>query len=466
MSEMSKQCQDELARCQERTRKLAMEKSYLQLVNNLMLRLGEVNGVEAVIDNLLRMLLENLGGSNVSLYYDLGPDRCYVDVYGKKCTIEKLGDPLVQRAYDSHAFVEVEHPFEQTRMLTPEFTKASTWVVPLLTGNELVGVLKFEDMLMAAVEIRRQLEPFFSYAALVLKNAISGYATLKKAYDELRATNETLSSEVSQRQQAEESLRNNNALLQLKLESVLVPDIEITDQELSNFLDVPSIQSLMEDFTRLTGMATAIVDLKGTVLVASGWQDICTKFHRMHPDTARHCTESDLYLSQNLKVGEYVAYKCKNGLWDVVTPFFVGGKHLGNIFTGQFFYEDEPMDIPTFESQAARYGFDNEKYMAALLRVPRFSRGTINTLMDFLIKFSDVFSKLNYSNLKLAKAMLENKHIEDQLRNVNEALGERLAELEHKKAEVERMNKLFVGRELRMIELKDKIKELEREKGA
>ena len=80
----------------------------------------------------------------------------------------------------------------------------------------------------------------------------------------------------------------------------------------------------------------------------AGWQDLCTKFHRINPDTARNCTESDLYLSENLKPGEYIDYKCKNGLWDVVTPLFVGSKHLGNIYTGQFFYDGDLIDKKEF----------------------------------------------------------------------------------------------------------------------
>ncbi len=43
---------------------------------------------------------------------------------------------------------------------------------------------------------------------------------------------------------------------------------------------------------------------------------------------------------------------------------------------------------------------------------------------------------------------------------------ERTAELEEKIAEVERLNRLFVGRELRMKELKERIRELEKELGA
>lgn len=44
---------------------------------------------------------------------------------------------------------------------------------------------------------------------------------------------------------------------------------------------------------------------------------------------------------------------------------------------------------------------------------------------------------------------------------LEELVRERTAELEAKTAELERMNKLFVGRELRMVELKKKLAELE-----
>ncbi|MBI5142654.1 MAG: PAS domain-containing protein [Nitrospirae bacterium] len=54
---------------------------------------------------------------------------------------------------------------------------------------------------------------------------------------------------------------------------------------------------------------------------------------------------------------------------------------------------------------------------------------------------------------------------QEELSNLNKALEqrvrERTAELQEKNAELERMNRLFVGRELRMIELKERIRQLE-----
>jgi C4-dicarboxylate-specific signal transduction histidine kinase len=75
-------------------------------------------------------------------------------------------------------------------------------------------------------------------------------------------------------------------------------------------------------------------------------------------------------------------------------------------------------------------------------------------------------SELQDKNEKLALELAERKRAEEALNRLNEELEQRVkqrtAELEEKNKELNRMNKLFVGRELRMVELKERIRALEK----
>jgi PAS domain S-box-containing protein len=186
-----------------------------------------------------------------------------------------------------------------------------------------------------------------------------------------------------------------------------LPDIDIREQELGTILDIPGIQELMNEFYQITQVGMAILDLKGNVLVATGWQDICVNFHRRHPQTLKNCIESDLFLTRNVKAVEYLIYKCKNNMWDIITPISLDGIHIANLFLGQFFFEDEVPDQTIFLSQAEHYGFDKQAYLDALQKVPRWSREKVNHVMAFYTRFADLVGRLSYSKIKMRKTMEE-----------------------------------------------------------
>ncbi|HWQ49929.1 MAG TPA: PAS domain S-box protein [Methanosarcina sp.] len=192
-------------------------------------------------------------------------------------------------------------------------------------------------------------------------------------------------------------------------------DLEIGKLEFADIIDTQVIQSLMNDFYKLVHIPIGLNDLEGNVLVGVGWQDICTKFHRIHPETCSHCVESNIKLSTGVLPGEFKMYRCKNNMWDVVTPITVGDEHVGYIFAGQFFFEDEPLDYELFRSQARQYGFNEEEYIAALEKVPRLSREAVDTGMSFLMTFANMVSQLGYSNLNLAKSLTERDILVDNL---------------------------------------------------
>jgi len=196
-----------MAHHEERARQLAMEKAQLNLLIHMMSRMSTVTGLENAVENLLQVILSNIGGVNLVLYYWIDDEIFSADVFGTKEKIGKIGDPLVAQAADTHLFSEHEHDFGDTQMITPEFTKARTWVIPLLVGADLIGVLKIEGLHISSDSMKQHLPAFTNYVALLLKNEILGHTRLQRTYDQLREAHEKLTTEVAERKLAETALR-------------------------------------------------------------------------------------------------------------------------------------------------------------------------------------------------------------------------------------------------------------------
>ena len=74
------------------------------------------------------------------------------------------------------------------------------------------------------------------------------------------------------------------------------------DYKLSDLIDVEKSRSLLESFCEAVGIASAIIDLEGNVLIGVRWQKICTDFHRVNESTCKRCIESDTKLANELKL--------------------------------------------------------------------------------------------------------------------------------------------------------------------
>lgn len=170
--------------------------------------------------------------------------------------------------------------------------------------------------------------------------------------------------------------------------------------QLKNLIDIPQLQMLMDSFNRAFPTLMAILDTDENILVAVGWQDICTRYHRLNPQTCARCKASDAYIKQNLRAGEYIEYRCQNGLWDVATPIIINGEHVATFFTGQFFYEDDPPDTTFFRKQARDFGFPEDEYLKALEKVPIYSRQKVRDLMEYYMKYVQTLVDLGLARIE------------------------------------------------------------------
>ena len=208
--------------------------------------------------------------------------------------------------------------------------------------------------------------------------------------------------------------------------ATIEPDTLPATLSFRDIVNTDDIQTMMNLFYELTGFPIGIIDVSNHILVATGWQEICTRFHRKHPETCSKCFESDRHIKSFLDEGRYVEYKCKNGLWDIAQPIIIEGQHLANIFLGQFLYEDETLNRDFFIRQAQKYGFDKTAYLNALERLPIFSRETVKKVMKFYVKLAHILSEQGLANLNLMNEIENRKRVETALRITDERLNQAL----------------------------------------
>ncbi|MDD2321325.1 MAG: PocR ligand-binding domain-containing protein [Geobacteraceae bacterium] len=165
----------------------------------------------------------------------------------------------------------------------------------------------------------------------------------------------------------------------------------------AELVNIEELQLLCEQFTRLTGFGTAILDMEGNVLTATGWQEICTRFHRSTPESACRCLASDTVLASRLQEGEkFCMYRCGNGLIDVAVPLVIDGRQVGRLFSGQFLLA--PPDMEFFRQQAAEFGFDEAAYLNAVRKVQVVTEERVHLVMGFLCRLAEIIGESGLAN--------------------------------------------------------------------
>lgn len=183
------------------------------------------------------------------------------------------------------------------------------------------------------------------------------------------------------------------------------------EYKLEDIIDVPLLQNLQEKLNLVYSFPSAVIDINGKILTAVAWQDICTKFHRKHPECEKECIKSDNYIYDHMHEADpAVSYTCPHGLVDNATPIIIEGNHLGNFFTGQFFLEKP--DLEFFTIQAHKYGFDENDYLEAVNKVPVWTKEKLTLYLDFIKGFIEIIAGMGYRNLqemKITKVIRESE---------------------------------------------------------
>ena len=162
----------EIARLKASLRHLAEEKSNLLLISSLIERLNPLAGLQDMIEEMLRSIIEVIGGTNIVLYYWQEGAWHYVDFLGEQRLLTAIDDPQVAEVVEQRQFREIDRKPEDSMLMGSYLPNARTWVFPLTVGPELIGVIKLENINIIAASLRKVLPIFFSHAALILTNEL------------------------------------------------------------------------------------------------------------------------------------------------------------------------------------------------------------------------------------------------------------------------------------------------------
>ena len=182
---------------------------------------------------------------------------------------------------------------------------------------------------------------------------------------------------------------------------------------INELVDIEELRRIFARFTEATGFTAGFLDHPGlNILIATGWQDICTRFHRGCPASNAICLKSNRQLLCSLdQPGKMKVERCGHGLVDCAFPIIVKGKHIASLATGQLFVETP--DIEKFRRQSRRFGYDEQEYLKALDKVQVVPEAKLQQVTRFLGEIAMVLSNLGYANLQIKEDAIQLKRTKE-----------------------------------------------------
>lgn len=216
-------------------------------------------------------------------------------------------------------------------------------------------------------------------------------------------------------------------------------DISYIDDLLRSSVSVDSVvrnlkklKPILDGFCRIANVSATIIDVEGTVVVASNWNSLCKDFYWQDPEAKKECINNKVSIANELKEKkEILYYKCSCGLESIVSPLLINDVHVANVVIGQVF--TEKCDLRSYKRQAEKYGFSRD-FLSAIESVPVLSRSELEKIAEFFVQLATFIG-----SIEVDREVLD--QINTKLQDHHELLLSMMEDSERARIQLEEVNK-------------------------
>jgi PAS domain S-box-containing protein len=172
--------------------------------------------------------------------------------------------------------------------------------------------------------------------------------------------------------------------------------------DLSHFLDTENTRQLLKAYSDATGVHAAVINNNGALILEVGAREICTRFHRVNPDSGQRCIQhcAPFKLRMQESPGRLLESTCGNGMTHIAVPILFAGRQQGAIVIGQFFPAGRKPDVSQFVKRADEFGFNRDAYIESMEKVPVFSCEQVDAIVRFFQALAKVLAETGSDSSK------------------------------------------------------------------
>lgn len=188
-------------------------------------------------------------------------------------------------------------------------------------------------------------------------------------------------------------------------------NIQLSNLELKDIIDLDFLQKFQDDFADSMNIASVTVDKQGVpVTKPSRYIKLCMNHTQTTEIGRNNCAKCHRDAGEEaFRTGRPYIYKCHSGLIDFAAPIIIEGVLIGTILGGQILFE-EPKENE-FKKTANKLGLNENEYYNAAKEVRIVEEKNIKSAAEVLFSVANTLSKEGYQRLKvkeMTSTLIEN----------------------------------------------------------